>query len=114
MISLCQSTNGALKTINSSRLTVDVEGYLHFSNVTRKDASQEFLYACSAASYFRNEYKLGNRVFLQVIQSGSSAGLQNKHEPVKQYVTRKNYVAYRGKSVKMWCVFGGTPLPEIR
>ena len=32
-----QSTNGALKTINSSRLTVDVEGYLHFSNVTRKD-----------------------------------------------------------------------------
>ena len=50
----------------------------------------------------------------QVIQSGSSAGLQNKHEPVKQYVTRKNYVAYRGKSVKMWCVFGGTPLPEIR
>ena len=49
-----------------------------------------------------------------MIQSGSSAGLQNKHEPVKQYVTRKNYVAYRGKSVKMWCVFGGTPLPEIR
>ena len=50
----------------------------------------------------------------QVIQSGSSAGLQNKLEPVKQYVTRKNYGAYRGKSVKMWCVFGGTPLPEIR
>ena len=49
-----------------------------------------------------------------MIQSGSSAGLQNKHQPVKQYVTRKNYVAYRGKSVKMWCVFGGTPLPEIR
>ena len=46
---------------------MDVEGYLHFSNVTRKDASQEFLYACSAASYFRNEYKLGNRVFLQVM-----------------------------------------------
>ena len=86
MFLLFQSTNGALKTINSSRLTVDVEGYLHFSNVTRKasisknamhlisimqwmyfqDNSDEFLYACSAASYFRNEYKLGNRVFLQV------------------------------------------------
>jgi hypothetical protein len=61
-----QSTNGALKTINSSRLTVDVEGNLWFSNVTRNDMSDEFLYACSAASYFRNEYKLGNRVFLQV------------------------------------------------
>jgi neuronal cell adhesion protein len=45
---------------------VDVEGNLWFSNVTRNDMSDEFLYACSAASYFRNEYKLGNRVFLQV------------------------------------------------
>ena len=50
----------------------------------------------------------------QVIQSGSSAGLQNKHQPMKQYVTRKNHIAYRGKEVKMWCIFGGTPLPEIR
>ena len=32
---LTQSTNGALKTINSSRLTVDPEGNLFFSNVTR-------------------------------------------------------------------------------
>jgi len=111
---MIQSTNGALKTINSSRLTVDPEGYLWYSNVTRRDASDEFLYACSAASFFRNEYKLGNRVFLQVIQSGSSAGLQNKHQPEKQYVTRKNHIAYRGKKVKMWCIFGGTPLPEIR
>ena len=74
---------------------MDVEGYLHFSNVTRKDASQEFLYACSAASYFRNEYKLGNKVHLQVIQSGSSAGLQNKHEPVLQYASKRNDRAYR-------------------
>ena len=50
----------------------------------------------------------------QVIQSGSSAGLQNKQAPVRQYVTRKNHIAYRGKEVKMWCIFGGTPLPEIR
>ena len=34
--------------------------------MTRNDASNEFFYACSAASYFRNEYKLGNRVVLQV------------------------------------------------
>jgi hypothetical protein len=47
------------------RLTVDPEGKLWFSNVTRQDSSENFLYACSAASYFRNEYKLGNRVHLQ-------------------------------------------------
>ena len=51
---------------------------------------------------------------MQVIQSGSSAGLQNKVRPTLQYVTRKNHIAYRGKEVKMWCIFGGTPLPEIR
>ena len=73
-----------LKTINSSRLTVDPEGKLWFSNVTKKDSSTDFMYACSAESYFRNEYKLGNMVHLQVIQSGSSAGLQNKHEPKQQ------------------------------
>ena len=41
----------------------------------------------------------------QVIQSGSSAGLQNKHEPEKQYVTRKNYIGFRGKKVKVIQIF---------
>ena len=59
--------------------------------------------------------QLGNRVHLQVIQSGSSNGLlNNKQEPVKQYTTSKNTVAYRGHQKRMWCIFGGTPLPEIR
>ena len=57
----------SLKTVNSSRLTVDPAGKLWFSNVTFDDMSDNFLYACSAASYFRNEYKLGNRVHLHVI-----------------------------------------------
>lgn len=83
-----------LKTINDSRLTVDPEGKLWFSNVTRKDSSTDFLYACSAESFFRNEYKLGNWVHLKIIGSGSSAGLQNKHEPEQQYVSRRNEVSF--------------------
>ena len=59
-----------LKTINSSRLTVDPHGKIWFSNVTLDDTSEDFLYACSAASYFRNEYKVGNRVHLNVIPRG--------------------------------------------
>ena len=31
-----------------------------------------------------------------------------------QYVTNKNEVAYRGKDLKLWCIFGGTPLPTIK
>ena len=57
--------------------------------------------------YFRNEYKVGNRVWLDVVQTGVSAS-QNRHEPVQQYVTRKNEVALRGKKVELYCIFGGT------
>lgn len=81
-----------LKTINSSRLTVDPEGKLWFSNITKHDASDDYLYACSAESYFRNEYKLGNMVHLQVTLSGSSGGLQNKHEPVQQVIFKLSLI----------------------
>ena len=29
-------------------------------------------------------------------------------------MTKRNEVAFRGKEKRIWCVFGGTPLPEIR
>jgi hypothetical protein len=74
---------------------VDVEGNLWFSNVTRQDMSDEFLYACSAASYFRNEYKLGNRVFLQVctVQYNSSPCKKFKFESMSFEIIRQ----------KVWC-----------
>ena len=37
----------------------------------------------------------------------------SKHEPVLQYVTPSNEIAYRGKELRLWCIFGGTPLPTI-
>lgn len=55
----------------------------------------------------RNEYKLGNRVLLLVMATGSTSA-QNRHPPVQQYVTRKNEVALRGESKKLYCIFGGT------
>jgi neuronal cell adhesion molecule len=104
---LIQSEDGGIKSINSSRITIDPEGTLWFSNVTRDDASRDSMYACSATSFFRNEYKIGNRVILDVIATGTSAA-QNKHEPVQQYVTRKNQVAFLGRKVELYCIFGGT------
>lgn len=55
----------------------------------------------------RNEYKVGNRVYMNVVATGISSS-QNRHEPEVQYVTRKNEVALRGKKVEMYCIFGGT------
>lgn len=109
---LIQNLDGGIKSINNSRMTLDPEGNLWFSNVTRQDASTDFYYVCAATSFFRNEYKLGNRVMLRVQESGVSAS-QNRHEPVQQYVSRRNEVAYRGKQVELFCIFGGTPLPQI-
>ncbi|XP_036318841.1 neuroglian isoform X1 [Rhagoletis pomonella] len=105
------SLDGTIKSINDSRMTLDPEGTLWFSNVTRGDASDDFFYACSATSVFRNEYKIGNKVLLDVKQTGISAA-QNKQPPKRQYVTRKNEVALRGKRVELYCIFGGTPLPQ--
>lgn len=107
---LLQDKNGAIKSINNSRMTVDPEGNLHFSNVTMNDASVDSYYACAATSMFRNEYKLGNKVVLVVRPAGASAG-QNKHAPLRQYVTKKNEVAYRGQTAELFCIYGGTPLP---
>lgn len=108
---LIQNTDGGIKSINNSRMTLDPEGNLWFSNVTRLDASDDFTYACAATSVFRNEYKLGNRVLLNVVSTGISPS-QNRYQPTQQYVTRKNEVALRGKKAELYCIFGGTPLPQ--
>lgn len=88
-------------------MTVDPEGTLWFSNVTRFDESNDFTYACSATSTFRNEYKLGNRVYLKVEETGSTS-TQTKNEPKEQFRSRKNTVILKGKTLRLWCIYSGT------
>ena len=53
-------------------MTVDPEGWLHFSNVTRDDnLDSNLFYGCAAYNTFRDEYKIGNRVKLLVQTAGS-------------------------------------------
>ena len=106
------SSSGALRSINSSRLTVDPEGRLHFSNVTREDVMEDgSSYACSATSHFRTEYKIGRKVRLRVDSSGSSG--QFSHPPTKHYTSPPSVPALRGQKLELHCIFGGTPLPDI-
>ncbi|CAG9828625.1 unnamed protein product [Diabrotica balteata] len=106
------TNSGAIKSINSSRITVDPEGNLWFSNLTRIDDSNgEFFYACVAVSGVKKEYKLGNRVSLNVTPTEDSS--HNRQQPTDQYVSKKNVVGLRGKSVEIFCIYGGTPLPQI-
>ncbi|KAG0724446.1 Neuroglian [Chionoecetes opilio] len=101
-----QKDQGTLRSINSSRMTVDNEGTLWFSSVTRFDESNDFTYACAAFSAFLNEYKLGNRVYLRVVQT--------KNEPKVQFQSRKNTVILKGRTLRLSCIYSGTPLPEMR
>lgn len=107
---MLQSSLGGIKTINNSRMTLDPEGNLWFSNVTRYDAQEDAYYACAASSAFRNEYKLGNRVLLKVTPASNAA--QNRFPPTRQYVSRRNEVALRGQKIEIFCIYGGTPLPQ--
>ncbi|XP_072402219.1 neuroglian-like isoform X2 [Diabrotica undecimpunctata] len=105
------TNSGVMKSINSSRITVDPEGDLWFSNLTRIDDSNgEFFYACVAVLGVKREYKLLNRISLNVTPAEDFN--YNRQPPTKQYVSQKNKVGLRGKSVEIFCIYGGTPLPQ--
>ena len=63
------------------------EGSVH-KVVSRLDTSQDFLYACSASSFFRNEYKLGNRVFLQVLKNIQKSWTREKGVEIVNEIVR--------------------------
>ncbi|XP_054168536.1 neuroglian-like isoform X2 [Oppia nitens] len=105
------SNTGALRSINSSRLTVDPEGRLHFSNVTKQDEFLDAKYACSATSIFRTEYKVGGKTILKVTPTGTSG--QASHGPVVQYTSPPSVPALKDQRLELHCIFGGTPLPDI-
>ena len=68
-----QNADGGIKSLNNSRITLDPEGNLWFSNVTRDDASDDFHYACSATSIFR--YEMNNQ--MRVLSPSSVRLLNN-------------------------------------
>lgn len=108
-INFFKNTSEYVERVKQDTLTNPITS--RFSNVTRDDASDDFYYACAATSVYRKEYKVGNRFLLNVIHKGPSAS-QNKRAPVAQYLSKRNEVALRGKKVELFCLFGGTPLPE--
>ncbi|XP_037049599.1 neuroglian-like [Bradysia coprophila] len=103
--------DGGIRSINNSRMTVDPEGNLHFSTVTRSDATGNNFYACSITSASRNQYKLGHRVSVMVEERDEISSY--RYPPTFQYATRKNAAALKGKTVELYCIYGGTPLPQI-
>ncbi|KAG0443892.1 hypothetical protein HPB47_014419 [Ixodes persulcatus] len=98
--------NGALRVLNSSRITSDPEGGLHFSRVEREDALKDAVYVCTATSVFLHQYKIGNKVRLRVEQVPSASSTE--HAPVRQYLSPENLVVLEGQELKLYCIFGGS------
>ncbi|RWS15378.1 neuronal cell adhesion molecule-like protein [Dinothrombium tinctorium] len=109
------SGSGALRSINSSRLTVDPEGSLHFSNVTQDDVLPDGMYACSATPSLlsvRTEYKIGKKVTLDLKLLHSDQPIP--HQPVRQYTSPSTVTVLRGEKLELHCIYGGTPLPAVK
>lgn len=105
------SGSQTINSVNSSRLTSDPEGRLHFSNVTREDQLSNADYACSVFNHVMSIYQIGRRINLRVKNADSSG--QASHAPVVHYVSPPNIPTIKGKSLELYCIFGGTPLPSI-
>ncbi|XP_040079656.2 neuroglian [Ixodes scapularis] len=108
---LIMHDSGALRGLNSSRITSDPEGGLHFSRVEREDALQDAVYVCAATSVFLHQYKIGNKVRLRVERVPNASSTE--HAPVRQYLSPENLVALEGQELKLYCIFGGSPQPQI-
>ncbi|CAL4142400.1 unnamed protein product, partial [Meganyctiphanes norvegica] len=56
--------------------------------------------------------EVGNRVNLRVNFSDRMA-VQSENKPRRQFVSRKNTVVLKGKTLQLVCIYSGTPIPEI-
>ncbi|KAK8765388.1 hypothetical protein V5799_031996 [Amblyomma americanum] len=101
--------NGGLRKVHPWRITVDPEGRLHFSHVELHDQVPDSVYACVAGSEFLHEYEIVTKVRLEVEPAPSIAELA----PVQQYASPSNLTALRGHNLKLYCIYGGMPLPQI-
>ncbi|XP_013786554.1 neuroglian-like [Limulus polyphemus] len=109
---MIQPNSGEPRSINSSRVSVDPEGGLHFSNVTKEDALDDAVYACIVSSLFRSELKVGNRRKINVIPREIKGPIFQP--PVKQYVSPSKITVLEGDKLELTCIYGGTPIPTVK
>lgn len=104
-------SSSTINSVNSSRLTMDPEGKLHLSNVTREDQLNNADYACYVHNQIISIFFIGRRINLRVKQADSTG--QTSHAPSIQYISPPNVPALYSQTLDLHCIFSGTPLPAI-
>ncbi|XGW30397.1 hypothetical protein V3C99_009405 [Haemonchus contortus] len=99
-----------IETIRRKHITVDGDGKLQFSAVEMHDGRPNLVYECAAGSpVLHGEYRSGDHVQLEVIPREGDPTV-----PVhKLYTSPKEVTVKAGGKLRLLCIFGGNPLPEI-
>ena len=110
---LQSTTTKTLKPLNSSQITVDPEGSLHFSNITKEDEMDGYLYACVVTNAFLNEQRIGSQTTIKVEQASSPVKTTTSL-PVKQFLSHPIVHALKGGHLELACIFGGTAELKVK
>ncbi|CAG9535099.1 unnamed protein product, partial [Cercopithifilaria johnstoni] len=97
-------------TIQRKHITVDTEGTLHFTAVEKQDDQPNLIYQCAATSpVLHGEYRAGNEFQLIVDPATKS----NRTATHKLWFSPEEVSVKVGTKLKLMCIFGGRPLPNI-
>ncbi|XP_065208503.1 neuroglian-like [Planococcus citri] len=108
---LIQDYNGKVSGIDDPRITVDPEGTLWFSSIAPEDAVEDSVYSCAVTSLYISEVKTGSKVILQVEPADPPQEIETA--PILQYVSKTEQIATYNQKIRLYCIFGGNPLPTI-
>ncbi|KAK0400271.1 hypothetical protein QR680_003433 [Steinernema hermaphroditum] len=101
---------GVMENVKRKHITVDGDGNLQFSTTTHHDGRPNLLYECAVTNpVLRGQYFAGERIRIEVFPARRPVGIRaHKLWFSPEYVEVK-----AGGRLKLICIFGGRPVPEV-
>lgn len=100
--------NDSLIQISNPSINADPNGSLHFSEITRDDASELYVASIQSESVEINQVEV-KHVRLQVINNGATI----HRPPVPMYRTPQNAIGRTNDPIQLSCIYSGSPLPVV-
>lgn len=96
---------------DDNRIAVDHRGRLHFASVEARDAKRQSFYACNASNLAGS--RLGSRIVLTVLPLDAKFKEGAARPLSSHFISPEQLEAPLGKSFQLYCIYGGTPVPEV-
>ncbi|VDI06743.1 neuronal cell adhesion molecule, partial [Mytilus galloprovincialis] len=104
-------SNGRIEAINfNNRITMDLEGNLYITAVRQEDYQDGRTYVCTATNYFMRKSTHAPGFVVQPI---GSAGTDDQLPPHYLWATPSEVFGLLGESIRIKCIYGGNPTPEV-